>query len=222
MRMRRLAEAAVAVSILVLSGQAPVWAQGGKTPKLAAVPLSVEIIDDGSTRITGDGPFVDGLAGTRANIDQHGNLIIAFGGPVTFDYSEPVSGDVLESPIVSYATSYISTLSSSGPIQTLGEGLSQCVRLNWSHEIPGGYLRHGFHRRYDLLWPDTTSYAVVTRVAGEMKWIVEPKEGTCFGTPNPDSVASMFTQVSERGRWRVIEYGEYRLPFRLVLTPRLP
>ena len=39
--MRRLAGIAVAAMLLAAGGQATVWAQGGKPPKLAAVPLSV-------------------------------------------------------------------------------------------------------------------------------------------------------------------------------------
>ena len=225
--MRRLAGITVAAMLLVAGGQATVWAQGGKTPKLAAVPLSVEIVNDGTTRISGDGPYVDGVDGTRANIDQYGNLIIAFNSPVTFDYGIPGEGDPDDtlSGLISYPTSYISTLANSGPMQSLGEGASQCVRLNWSHDIPGGYLRHGFHRGFDLSIdpdPDTTSYAVVTRAAGEAKWVIEPKAAQCGSFVNPEGVASVFSQVSRRGKWVLVDYGVYRLPFRLVLTPKQP
>jgi hypothetical protein len=221
--MRRLAGIAVAAMLLAAGGQATVWAQGGKQPKLAAVPLSVEVVTDQTMRITSDGsgPYIDGVDGTRANIDQYGNLIIAFGRPVVFDYSEPADGTGDPRAVSGSYSSYISTLANGVAMQNVSPGTPHCIRLNWQYDIPNGFFRFGFHRGFTLDDPDDTSYAVVTRVDLNT-WEVEPRAGTCGTFTNPDSVASVFTQVTQRGKWIVEEYGQYRMPFRLVLNRKQP
>jgi hypothetical protein len=237
MRMRRLAEAAVAVSILVLSGQAPVWAQGGKTPKLAAVPLSVVIESavtptalnpEGVAAITGDGdPYVDGeMFPLRANFDGYGNLIIAFGRLVRFEYGSPLSGTrpagVTGGPVSGWHSgAYISTLNRSGelPLQTLAFGASQCVKLNWQYDHPdGGWWLHGYNRGFDQK-ENGTSYAVVHREGPDV-WTVEPLGGSglCGPVTNPESTASVSTQRTVKGKWEIINYGNYFVPFKLTLT----
>jgi hypothetical protein len=222
MRMTRLTGITAAASLLVFGGQATVWAQGGKTPTYPAIPLSVMVEVGDPWKITGDGSaYVNGAPdGTTANIDKYGNLIITFGRPITFDYSEPpggvgpISGD--------YDTSYVSTLNAGGKaLQNLtfseSHNESQCIKLNWQYDIPSGWMRHGFNRGFDQYAQDNTSYVVVTRT-GEETWMVEPAAGACGSYTNPAGVAKVFSQVSRKGKWVVTEYGNYSLPFKLTLT----
>jgi len=221
--MRRLAEAAVAVSILVLSGQAPVWAQGGKTPTYPVVPLIVEINDQVSSgaeaKIKGDGmgAYYNGAPdGTIASIDKYGNLIIKFGRQVMFSYGEPEGSTGPTSG--GYANSYISTLNAGGrPLQNLATGERQCIKLNWQYDAAGRTLRHGFNRDFYLTVDDGTSYAVVTRSDPDT-WMIEPTGSVnCAGYPNPEGEALVFSQTT-KGRLAVeTTFGEYLLPFRLTL-----
>lgn len=233
--MGRLAGVAAAVLVMAAGGQASVWAQGGKTTTYPVVPLKVEVASasiPGDPGIWGDelGPYENGAAdGTTANIDKYGNLIIAFGRIVRFAFADPVPpGDSNVRAVSGDYITYISTLANGVALQNIALGGQHCIRLNWSYEIPGGYFRLGFHRGFDLNAPDGTSYAVVTRLDPD-NWALEPKAETecrtfangTFATntfKNPDSHASVFTQVMQKGKWVVAKYGTYVLPFRLTLT----
>jgi hypothetical protein len=213
--------------MLCIGGQFAVHGQGGKPRTFTPVSLSVEVANTSAQRIKGDeGLFYEDGApdGTTANIDKYGNLIISFGRSITLEYGtpldpgEPISGD--------YDNSYISTLNAGGKaLQSLDDGESQCIKLNWQYDIPGGWLRHGFNRVEDPSVQDDTSFAVVTR-ADLNTWMVEPVEpaaGFCGVDGNPDSVARVFSQVqvSSKGKRVVTEatdYGKYSLPFKLTLT----
>ena len=241
--MKALSTGVLAAAAIAIVASVSIEAQGGKPKKLAAVPLSVVIESTTSAgvaaRITddGQGAYVDGVGGTAASIDQHGNLIIRFGRQVGFDYGERIEDlrdpGVTDEPVSGwYSTSYISSLNSrQPPLQDLVEGQQQCIKLNWQRDLPGGgWLRLGFNRGPDDTLRDTTSYAVVTRDDQDM-WRIEPASGVTCNTNesnasgpygNPDATALVFTQVSTRGRWVYTFYGTYRLPFRLTLTRKTP
>lgn len=225
--MMRTSRALAGIALLAALAHTDAAAQGGKTTKLAAVPLSVDIEHSSDTvtrRIVGDGaPYEDGAAdGTRASIDQHGNLIVSFGRPVWFDYSAPVSPDAGAGPVSGwYDDSYISTLNAGGmPLQSLPPGSSQCVKLNWQFPTTGGWWRHGFNRGIDGSVQDDTSYAVVTKEQSGEVWLVEPVAGTCGTYRNPEAFAKVFTQVSTKGKWVFTDYGTFSLPFKLRLRQR--
>jgi hypothetical protein len=206
-------------------------AQGGKPPKLTPYALSVTVeqmptVD--APGIFGDGlPYVHGDAdGSEATFDQYGNLIIRFGRPITFQYTDPQLGAV---PVPSgmFDGSFVSTLrrTGEGPLQALAVASSQCVKMNWQYDRgEGGWWRHGFNRGFDSAMQDDTSHAVVTRV-DPTTWTVEPASNTsCSGAPTYlelDAVASVFTQVPDHRKWELVSYGYYRLPFRMTLT-KLP
>jgi hypothetical protein len=172
--------------------------------------------------ITGDGqPYDHGAAdGTTASLDRYGNLIVSFGRPVTFDYSDLLEG-LGGAPSGSYDGSYISTVpqqAGDGALQNLAENASQCIQLNWQFRDAANVLwRNGFHRDRDLPDQGGTSYAVVTRTTPE-SWEVEPLPGWCGGYLNPDRVASVWTHLMAKGKNVYTDYGKYRLPFRLTLT----
>ena len=216
--MTRLAGIMAAAVLLAFGGPATVWAQGGKPSTFTPVPLSVNVANTTAERIRGDGSLYENGApdGTTATIDKYGNLIIRFGRPITFVYGEdegtagPTSGD--------YDSSYVSTLNAGGKaLQSLDVSESQCIRLNWQYDIPGGWMRHGFNRGFDQYAHDDTSYAVVT-YDGEDTWMVEPAAVLCGSYANPAGVAKVFSQVSRKGKSVVTEYGNYSLPFKLTLT----
>ncbi len=233
--MQTLSTRVLAGVAMGIAAAASIEAQGGKPRKLAAVPLSVVVESTTANldaRITGDGlPYEDGAAdGTRARIDDHGNLIISFGREVHFDYGQVVEDLRPEDEPVSgwYDASYISSVNAwAPPLQQLAVGTSQCIKLNWQRDLPdGGWFRLGFNRGPDVTLRDDTAYAVVTRVNQDV-WSVEPTGGvTCVTGEtnasgpyvNPDATALVFTQQSSRGRWVYTFYGTYRLPFRLTLT----
>lgn len=233
--MKTLETIVVATAACVcLLAPGPAQAQGGKTTKYPVVPLSVVIeaavtpTDDnpnGEPAITGDGaPYEDGEARLRTVIDEYGNLILAFGRGVYFQYGGPEPGtrsdqvqDEPESGLKSNA--YISSLrrTGEGPLQLLAQESSQCVRLNWQYDHPaGGWWRHGFNRGPNHL-ENGTSYAVVTR-DNDKVWTVEPRGGEDCGFTNRDSVAQVFTQRTVKGKTVFVDYGDYYLPFKLTLT----
>jgi hypothetical protein len=218
--MRKLAFASVAIVGLAALSVRPFAAS--KPVAYSPVPLSVTI-ENADLKVTGDGlPYVNGQAGTTANFDKFGNLIVSFGRPVYFDYA-----GFEDAPTGWYNNSYISTVrmqpEDGGALQNLLEGdSSQCVQLNWQFRDGSNVLwRNGFHRDRDLPGSqDGTSYAVVTRT-GIATWEVEPRAYfQCSGYTNPNSagMASVFTQESVRGKWVYTEYGTGSLPFRLTLT----
>lgn len=232
--MKTLERIVVAAACACLLAPAVARAQGGKTTKYPVVPLSV-VIDSvvtptptnlsGIPAITGDGlAYEDGEARLRTVIDEYGNLILAFGRDVYFQYGDPEEGtrsdqvqDEPESGLKSNA--YISSLrrTGEGPLQLLAPGRSQCVRLNWQYDHPaGGWWRHGFNRGSNHL-DNGTSYAVVTRVDDNV-WTVEPRGGQHCGFTNRDSVAQVFTQRTVKGKTVFVDYGDYYLPFKLTLT----
>jgi hypothetical protein len=228
--MKKLLGPAMIAAVLVTLGPTSANGQGGKPPKLAAVPLSVIVDDDTAMRITGDGlPYEHGVAGTQANIDQYGHLIILFGRGVSFDYGTTTAG---VPPSGSFSGSYISTLNFSGridtglPLQRMEAGTSQCIQLNWQFTDASGVLwRNGFHRDRDLPDQDGTSFAVVTYEGGGV-WTVEPRTFTCPSSSdegpytNPANQARVFSQTKYRAGWVYTDAGMHTLPFRLVLTAK--
>lgn len=229
--MSRISAVVMAATVVCIGGQAPVQGQGGKPRKLAAVPLSVVIEPQvtpttlnpgGAPSIAGDGPYENG------QIDEYGNLIIAFERPIHFEYGERLldpdsrSDFVTDEPVTGWHSGgYVSTLNRSGepPLQELRRGKSQCIKLNWQYDHPaGGWWRHGYNRGSDHK-ENGTSYAVFTRVDTDAEvWTVEPLGGQACGFTNRESTAAVFTQQSVKGKWVVKDYGDYVLPFKLTLT----
>lgn len=228
--MSRISAVVMAATVVCIGGQAPVQGQGGKPRKLAAVPLSV-VIESNVTpttlnpdaepgSITGDGPYENG------QLDEYGNLIIAFERPVRFEYGGPIpttrSSVVKDEPVTGWHSgAYISTLNRSGepPLQALQRGQSQCIKLNWQYDHPaGGWRRHGYNRGFDQK-ENGTSYAVFTRVDTDAEvWTLQPLGGEDCGFTNRESTAAVFTQQSVKGKWEIKDYGDYILPFKLTLT----
>ena len=230
--MRTIIAAAVAIGITI-----PIAAQKASTT--SEVLLAVTVSDrsdseDYRIESDGDGPYVDGQNGVSARLDQYGNLIVNFQSSrrgtrrVAFDYSCAYAGSPecgvapIDPPSGLHDKSYISTLCPDGPlitctkIQSMLEGSSQCVQLNWQFiDAQGRLWRNGFQRTRDLPVQEGTAYAVVSRTEPDT-WTVQPSAAACQGE-NPPNVARTFHVETLKSKW-IYTHGEpYWLPFKLTL-----
>ena len=224
--MNRVALVVCALVLSLLAVQ-PMARQGKKKPGGGAgsqtpVALSVTIEDTDSNNnacdICSDGdPYVNGQEGVSAQLDEWGNLIVAFGQrSVDFSFEHPD----LASASGSHVSSYIATRRS-GPLQSLAEGTSVCAEMNWvfrdaANEYKLLFQRDGGGPLADV---DASAWAVVTRV-DEDTWSLEPR--ACDAPPDgrfagADYEAALMS-LPNRGKADVTAYGIEAMPFRLTLS----
>jgi len=194
------------------------------------VTVEPNLSDLSPSAITGDGmgEYVDGEYGVEANLDQWGNLIIAFSAnpkrtPLRWlNYAYALAG------YSDLPGSYLSTIGG-GPIQKMTIGMSQCVEAAITRSGDSSIqLWHYFGRpvgSYDnsdtsSLWVTRTgdqTWEIETMTADDMETAVE--EGTMCST----MVAGGYTRVYEvetKGNNPLNPLGLYSLPFRMTLTAK--
>ena len=172
-------------------------------------------------RSDADGAYKNGTASVTAGFGSNGYFVFNSGTrKVSFIYSmrldvqTPLLPDDIDILGVTARTFPINT-TGFVPIQSMGEGTSQCLGMTWEYS-PGTNLTRNVSYHYGT--GDQSQTAYVTVSYNGATWTIEPVgQVNCGNAYNNEAKVKTTTKVKNKVT-NVAENGRYFMPFRLSLT----
>jgi hypothetical protein len=214
-------------AVIALIGMPVLRATAAKPNTVTPVALTVTVHATDSSEapchICSDdqGPYIDGVDGVAAHLDQYGNIIINFQTgptPVRKLHYEYAAVDGQPIPPSDPPNNYFSTILGPGavPLQKMGLGATECLAggpVATLDDFDRTQYRFDFHREWGGFDFSNTSYLVATHDS-PTTWQVEPKPDPC----NPVDSVIRLLQTPSRAKFSFTDHGLYPARFRMTLT----